>query len=85
MFGKELKWYVGSWLGGLAWEIFVGVDAFGYGKTGSKRLDKVRGCVGVALCHFVCAHLFIGACGEAMRWCECPKCWIAFAGPWQAA
>ncbi|CDI82949.1 hypothetical protein EAH_00068000 [Eimeria acervulina] len=32
---KEAKRYVGSWLGGFEWPIFVGVDAFGYGKTGS--------------------------------------------------
>ena len=71
MFGKELKWYVGSWLGGLAWEIFVGVDAFGYGKTGSYYWRKVRGCVGVALCHCVHEEVFIGACEEAMGWCAC--------------
>ena len=32
---KESKWYVGSWLGGFDWAIFVGVDAFAYGNTGS--------------------------------------------------
>ena len=25
---NEVKWYVGSWLGGFEWAIFVGVDAF---------------------------------------------------------
>ena len=24
----EVNWYVGSWLGGFEWAIFVGVDAF---------------------------------------------------------
>ncbi|CDI84023.1 hypothetical protein EAH_00047490 [Eimeria acervulina] len=33
--GKEPKWYVGDWLGGFDWRIFVGVDAFAYGKRGS--------------------------------------------------
>ena len=32
---KEAKWNVGSWLGGFEWRIFVGVDGFAYGKTGS--------------------------------------------------
>ena len=32
---KEPKWYIGIWLGGFEWRIFVGVDAFAYGKTGS--------------------------------------------------
>ena len=32
---KEAKRYVGSVLGGFEWPIFVGVDAFAYGKTGS--------------------------------------------------
>ena len=35
LFRKELKWYVGSWLGGFEWSIFVGVDGFAYGKTES--------------------------------------------------
>ena len=35
MFRKEAKWYVGSVLGGFEWPIFVGVDGFAYGKTGS--------------------------------------------------
>ena len=34
-FSKEPKWYVGSWLGGFDWPIFVGVDAFADDKTGS--------------------------------------------------
>ena len=33
MFRKELRWYVGSWVGGFEWPIFVGVDAFAYIKT----------------------------------------------------
>ena len=32
MIRKEAKWYVGSWSGGFDWPIFVGVDAFAYGK-----------------------------------------------------
>ena len=32
---KEPKFYVGRWLGGFEWPIFVGVDGFTYGKTGS--------------------------------------------------
>ncbi|CDI81617.1 hypothetical protein EAH_00062250 [Eimeria acervulina] len=32
---KEAKWYVGSWLAGFEWPIFVEVDGFAYGKTGS--------------------------------------------------
>ena len=32
---KEVKRYVGSWLGGFEWRIFVGVDAFAYDKAGS--------------------------------------------------
>ena len=32
---KEVKWYVGSWLVGFEWAIFVGVDASAYSKTGS--------------------------------------------------
>ena len=35
LFRKEPKWYVGCWLGGFEWPIFVGVDGFAYGKTGS--------------------------------------------------
>ena len=30
---KEVKWSVGSWLGGFEWAIFVGVDAGAFGKT----------------------------------------------------
>ena len=32
---KKVKCYVGSWLGGFEWPIFVGVDALAYDKTGS--------------------------------------------------
>ena len=32
---KEPKWYLGSWLGGFEWPIFVDVDGFTYGETGS--------------------------------------------------
>ena len=57
---KEVKWYVGSWLGGFECPIFVGVDAFAYGKTGSQCCKKVRGCVGGAVCHFVVEQVFSG-------------------------
>ena len=33
--GEGLTFYVGIRLGGYEWPIFVGVNAFGYGKTGS--------------------------------------------------
>ena len=35
VFSKEPKWYVGSWVAGFDRRIFVGVDAFADGKTGS--------------------------------------------------
>ena len=35
VFRKEPKRYVGSWVEGFGWLIFVGVDGFAYGKTGS--------------------------------------------------
>ena len=63
--------YVGSWLGGFEWAIFVGVDAFAYGKAGSSSWGKVRGCVYGAVCHFVVEQVFSGAFEEAMRWCAC--------------
>ena len=28
VFSKEPKWYVGSWVAGFDWRIFVGADAF---------------------------------------------------------
>ena len=71
MLRNEPKLYVTSWLCGFEWPIFVGVDAFAYGKTGSKCWRKVRGCVGGAVCHFVREEVFSGAFEEAMRWCAC--------------
>ena len=60
-----MKWRVGSWLGGFEWAIFVGVDAFACGKTGSQCWRKVRGCVCGAVCHFVVEQVFNGAFEEA--------------------
>ena len=69
MIRKEPKWYVGSWLGGFEWPIFVGVDAFAYGKTGSSCWVEVRGSVCGAVCHFGVEQVFSGAFEAAMRWC----------------
>ena len=68
---KEAKWYVGSWLGGFEWPIFVGADAFAYGKTGSECGRDVRTFRGGALCHCVVEQVISGAFEEAMRWCAC--------------
>ena len=70
MFRQEPKWYVGSWLGGFGWPIFVGVDGFAYGKTAANVVGR-SGCVGGTLCHFVVEQVFSGAFEEAMRWCAC--------------
>ena len=69
MFRREAKWYVGIWLGGFDCRIYVGMDAFAYGKTGSKYWRKVRGWVDRAVCHFVVERVLSGAFEDAMRWC----------------
>ena len=69
MFRKGLKWYVGSELGGFEWPIFVGVDAFAYGKAGREYRRKVIGYVGGALCQFVVEEVFSGTFEGAMRLC----------------
>ena len=71
MFRKEAKWYVGSWLGGFGWPIFVGVDACAFTKTRGECWRKVRGCAGGAACHFVFEQVFSGGFEEAMSWCAC--------------
>ena len=71
MFRKQAKCYVGSWLGGFEWLIFVGVDGFAYGKTGSYCWRTGRGCVCGAMCDFVVEQVFSVAFEKAIRCCGC--------------
>ena len=67
----ETKWNIGSCLGGFELPIFVGVDGFAYGKTGSLCCRKVRGCVFGAVCHFVAEQVFSVAYEHVMCWSAC--------------
>ena len=43
MIRKEAEWYVGSWLGGFEWRIFVGVDGFSMRQDGQLMLEEGDG------------------------------------------
>ena len=43
MIRKEPKLYVGSWLGGFEWAIFVGVDALCIRQYGQLMLEEGQG------------------------------------------
>ena len=62
MIMKEKKRYVGSWLGGFEWAIFVGVGGFAYGKTGANVAGRsgvvcVEQCIIVWLSRYLVVRL----------------------------